>query len=420
VNEDSLLLITHNYPYGSGEPFLEMEIQYLSVAFNEIVIISKNVTDEKSREVPKNVILHRYNPKSNFIERLFFPILLLTNLEMVVKDFFYELKLTKKVYGLQMDFSRIKVLFHFIGKGLQLSDFIIRNVLKERNFSVAYSYWLDNSAYALRILKKRESNLLKCISRAHSGELYNNRSSVQYQPLQHAMMKNLDQIYFISENGRKYFQNKQKTGIVLSKLKLSRLGVDNSYKREFPIDIKKFILVSCSNVNSVKRIDLIIEALSLVRDEKIKWIHIGDGPLLVHSLDLANDLLKNNPSVDYCFLGKKSNKEIYDFYYDNEISVLINVSISEGIPVSVMEAFSFGIPTIATNVGGTSELVNNLNGILLSSSPSPNEVFNAIKKLYYLPDNLFSKFREKAFLTWRDHFKAKTNYSEFVNMILEL
>ncbi|GAI93286.1 unnamed protein product, partial [marine sediment metagenome] len=269
--------------------------------------------------------------------RLFFPIILLTNLGTIVKDFFCELKLTKEVYGLKMSFSRIKILLHFIGKGLQLSVYINRNVFKKSKFSVAYSYWLDNSAYALRILKKRESNL-KCISRAHSVELYYERSIVQYQPLQNAMMKNLDQIYFISENGMKYFQNKQKRVAVLSKLKLSRLGVDNSYKRKLPTDIKEFILVSCSNVNRVKRIDLIIEALSLVQDEKIKWIHIGDGPLLAHTLDRANNLLKNNPSVDYSFLGKKSNKEIYDFYYDNEISVIINVSTSEGIPVSVMEA----------------------------------------------------------------------------------
>jgi len=418
VNNGSLILITNNYPYGNGEPFLETEIRYLSVAFNEIAIISKNVTDKIYREVPKNVTLHRYNPKSNFIERLFFPIILLTNLGTIVKDFFCELKLTKEVYGLKMSFSRIKILLHFIGKGLQLSVYINRNVFKKSKFSVAYSYWLDNSAYALRILKKRESNL-KCISRAHSVELYYERSIVQYQPLQNAMMKNLDQIYFISENGMKYFQNKQKRVAVLSKLKLSRLGVDNSYKRKLPTDIKEFILVSCSNVNRVKRIDLIIEALSLVQDEKIKWIHIGDGPLLAHTLDRANNLLKNNPSVDYSFLGKKSNKEIYDFYYDNEISVIINVSTSEGIPVSVMEAFSFGIPAIATNVGGTSELVNNLNGILLSSCPSPNEVLKAIRKFYYLSDDLYSEFRRKALSTWRNHFKAKVNYSEFVNMILE-
>ena len=33
--------------------------------------------------------------------------------------------------------------------------------------------------------------------------------------------------------------------------------------------------------------------------------------------------------------------------------VFLNVSSSEGVPVSIIEAMSFGIPCIATNVGGT-------------------------------------------------------------------
>lgn len=46
--------------------------------------------------------------------------------------------------------------------------------------------------------------------------------------------------------------------------------------------------------------------------------------------------------------------------------MFINVSSSEGLPVSIMEACSFGIPIIATNVGGTAEIVQaGVNGILL-------------------------------------------------------
>lgn len=41
------------------------------------------------------------------------------------------------------------------------------------------------------------------------------------------------------------------------------------------------------------------------------------------------------------------------------------MSDSEGIPVSIMEAMSFGIPVIARNVGGMSEIVNEENGLLL-------------------------------------------------------
>lgn len=43
------------------------------------------------------------------------------------------------------------------------------------------------------------------------------------------------------------------------------------------------------------------------------------------------------------------------------------MSDSEGIPVSIMEAMSFGIPVIARNVGGMSEIVNEENGLLLEN-----------------------------------------------------
>lgn len=41
------------------------------------------------------------------------------------------------------------------------------------------------------------------------------------------------------------------------------------------------------------------------------------------------------------------------------------MSLSEGIPVSIMEAISFGIPIIATNVGGNAEIVNDETGVLI-------------------------------------------------------
>ena len=59
--------------------------------------------------------------------------------------------------------------------------------------------------------------------------------------------------------------------------------------------------------------------------------------------------------------------------------MFINVSSTEGIPVSIMEAMSFGIPVIATAVGGTPEIVNNENGYLLSKDPSAKELAEVIQ-----------------------------------------
>ena len=45
----------------------------------------------------------------------------------------------------------------------------------------------------------------------------------------------------------------------------------------------------------------------------------------------------------------------------------------------MMEAFSFGVPIVATDVGGVSELVNNrVNGFLLDPDPSTSQVKNAL------------------------------------------
>ena len=69
------------------------------------------------------------------------------------------------------------------------------------------------------------------------------------------------------------------------------------------------------------------------------------------------------------FMGYVPNVEIMQFMEESNVDVFINLSTSEGVPVSIMEAQSYGIPVIATNVGGTGEIIDKDNGILLSHAP---------------------------------------------------
>ena len=80
--------------------------------------------------------------------------------------------------------------------------------------------------------------------------------------------------------------------------------------------------------------------------------------------------------------GAFSNREVFDFYKSHPVDFLINVSNNEGIPVSIMEAHSFSIPVVATNVGGTSEIVNEENGILLPADPDTGELANLYSQYY--------------------------------------
>jgi glycosyltransferase involved in cell wall biosynthesis len=84
-----------------------------------------------------------------------------------------------------------------------------------------------------------------------------------------------------------------------------------------------------------------------------------------------------------------------------------------------MEAQSFGIPVIATNVGGTSEIVNEENGLLLASEPTPGEIASAIHDVLINKDK-WDKKRILSRRNWEEKFNAETNYRIFANELLSL
>jgi len=109
-------------------------------------------------------------------------------------------------------------------------------------------------------------------------------------------------------------------------------------------------------------------------------------------------------------------EEIFSFYRNQAVTWFVNVSESEGIPVSIMEAMSFGIPVIATNVGGSSEIVrNNKNGYLLEKEFKIATLLECIldrQKEYIIK-------RQEAHRTWREQYQAETNYREFAKLLTD-
>jgi len=179
-------------------------------------------------------------------------------------------------------------------------------------------------------------------------------------------------------------------------------------------------MVSCSSLISRKRVELIIEALGGITGVNIEWTHIGTGPQKDHLENLAQKTLSIHKNIKFKFKGHLENREVYLFYKKSNIDLFINVSSSEGIPVSMMEALSFSIPIIATNVGGVSELVSSNNGFLLNPNPTPEEIRQAIYKFHELSMESRLALRQQAYDTWKNKFNAETNYTSFIEDILRL
>jgi glycosyltransferase involved in cell wall biosynthesis len=293
----------------------------------------------------------------------------------------------------------------------------IANLIKGESLDtrlVMYSYWCDDVALGLAMANKEYPHL-KTICRIHRWDVYFEESKVNYLPFRHFIVENISKIFSISTDGVNYAQKNWKVGIQ-DKFCVSRLGVSN--KQPFQIPVKDtFLIVSCSNIIPIKRVNLIAKALKYITATPIKWVHIGDGPER-NKLEAFIQELPCNIQVE--LLGRLSNSNVKRYYAKNLPDLFINVSTSEGVPVSIMEAMSFGIPVIATNIGGNNEIVSAENGYLLPSQLLPEDLANSIKSFLDLSSEQKEVKRYLCYETWRNYYSAEINFREFVKSFQDL
>jgi len=89
------------------------------------------------------------------------------------------------------------------------------------------------------------------------------------------------------------------------------------------------------------------------------------------------------------------------------------VSETEGLPISIKEVQSCGIPVVGTSVGGIPEIVSNDNGLLLPENPSTHEVGNAIAEFVRNPAKALEK-RSNTFNSWKENSDEQVLNQRFV------
>lgn len=404
-----LILIDKKFPYKSGEPFLENEINEIPSEFEQVIIfpidIAKNeiqtreINSEKIKVLPVNLLKYK-------VRKIKYGVV------SIVKSLFqqqsrlsFAQKFTQKVD---------EVMAKEIGNK-------IINELRKYHFSdedevVIYSYWLHTTA-SIAVRVKEYLNNTGCktiaVSRAHRFDIYEEERKSNFLPSRTLIFSGLDFVYSISEDGRNYLQDHypdfaKKFGV--SKLGTYDHGINHFTKKEFHI-------LSVSRLTAVKRVELIIEALSFWDNKNITWTHIGDGPEEDQLKKLVEKKLKN---VSVRFLGYRTNKEVYSYYENNPVDLFVNVSASEGIPVSIMEAISFGIPVCATNVGGNSEIaVPEETGYLIPRDFEMRNFVNILVNMYGQEYTSKIQLREATKNFWQNNYFAKKNYPEFYRCLLK-
>jgi glycosyltransferase involved in cell wall biosynthesis len=394
-----LILLTSEFPHGIGETFLENEFPFLVEAFEKVIIFSESskCASRIENSNAKVMFLTSFNLKSR-ISSLF------------NKELFRELNYLSQIG--KFNLTTFRTAWYSLSKATSIAQQL--ESLADKGNSVFYSYWLDEKALALAFLKKRSLGL-KAVSRAHGWDVYEERHPSNYLPYRNLMVENLDSVYTISENGKSYLYHRY-AGFK-KKIQLCRLGTMPLESLPNKIKTDSIHILSVSSIIPLKRVDKILEVISSIPNFQIKWTHIGNGPELEKLKELAIRKAEKNPNFSFELLGQLANPAVRDILARHSFDLFINLSETEGIPVSIMEAQSAGIPVLATNVGGTSEIVNNENGFLVEKDFNLKEVVSIIQKYLSSTDEEKQQKRNSSYENWKKNYNAETNYNEFVKLL---
>ena len=187
------------------------------------------------------------------------------------------------------------------------------------------------------------------------------------------------------------------------------LFIKNRKEKRQSLDIKEdeFVLGYIGRLSEEKGINYLIESSSMLNNLNIpiKVVIIGQGP----QKKILEDLAKEK--------GIESKVIFCGFQPDVEnwlpaIDTFILPSLTEGTPMSLLEAMAYGIPAVASAVGGVSKLIDSgKNGIIVSPG-KPEEIKDTVFNLY---NN--KKLRNSISMGAKQYVNKKHNIGDWTNKI---
>jgi len=405
----SLALFTAGFPFGNAETFLETELPFLAEIFDQVTLFPANAAG-RLRPIPPNAAV------SDIVSRKTWQVTTFGTAAAAVfqlwrhggTEFRRVVPATHPSVALNAFFRWAMA---FAKCDAALTSWAKRTVGQR----YVYSYWAGPATSAAAQRRRLDA---KIFCRIHRADLYEEDAPLGFIPFLPHTLTSCDRIFAISEHGRSYIA--EKLPGLADRTEVSRLGVTGDCIHRSKMKSNRFHVLTCSTLEPQKRPLLLADSLfTLARHEpsrQFRWTHFGAGSM---QSEFAAALESGPTNLEHDWKGACPNAEVRSFMMSEPVDVFVNLSQSEGLPVSIMEAMASGIPVVATDVGGTSEIVDNQNGWLLPGNPKVGTVIAALKNAMSDDDGLRKK-RAFAHSTWKRKYNADTNYQQFCRRLINL
>ena len=398
--KDTVVLITTSFPYEAvtEASFIMPEIEALCKEFRRVIILP-HIAEGKPASI---------NPKCEiYLDLTKFPSLgekISTFLSpRAWRTAMSDLTLDRRISTIKRSFSFTCFVNHY--------KKIYEDFINEKNIDLEktlfYTFWFEFDATSLSLIKGTE-----IITRAHRHDVFEEGDYHFSHTWREQTLKKIKKCFVVSEIVANYIRSKYPK--VSDKISVSYLGStpNQGLNPSKAIDSKLYLL-TCARVAPEKdplRLYSFVREFALNYPSiSIEYTWIGDGPLM----GIFERSISSAPTnLSIRILGEMTNEGVHNFLSTRHQDIFLLLSHSEGMPISICEAMSYGIPVISSNVGGISEQLDN-TGIVLCSQPCYKDFENGMLEVMSRQSEFRIAIRER----WENYFNAYQLRESFAKLI---
>jgi glycosyltransferase involved in cell wall biosynthesis len=242
----------------------------------------------------------------------------------------------------------------------------LRHLVRERAIDIVHSH--DYKTTLLALLLARSERIVP-LATAHGWAGHTRRERLVYYPLDKRLLARFPHVIAVSGEIRAELVQRgvdeQRVSIILNGIDhrsfLRRPEQRDEARCAFALDREHAVLAAVGRLEREKRYDVLLEAFALVVRERPRatLLLAGDGSLRA---ELEAQATRLGIAARCRFIGHRP--ETLSVYCAADL--FVQSSDNEGAPNAVLEAMALETPVVATDVGGTSELVaDGVHGLLV-------------------------------------------------------
>jgi L-malate glycosyltransferase len=290
----------------------------------------------------------------------------------------------------------------------------INKLLKGRSVNIIHTHRYKENllSFLVSIINRK----VKLIATQHGMPEFNGRRFSIHNLMNRLnfslLSRFFDKVIVVSNEMKKTLENSY--GFKSRSLKVIHNGIPVPENTKGRTDATHFYVGSSGRLFPVKDYRLFIEMANMLKSKsKIRFRLAGDGPEYAALVALIKEY-----QLDGVFEMSGHVDDIDSFY--NGLDLFVNTSVHEGIPMSILEAMSHGLPVVAPRIGGLPEIIDNGNEGFLIEGRSPAEfaekciLLSEDKSLYAKMSNAARARIEKDLSSLK---MAEKYYSQYLEIV---